>query len=104
MGMTVLMGLAAVMMLMPELALAQAGSGFDSAGQRGWQAVCSFLRSPIVTFVVAAVAIGLLIAMMSNEENKLVGRLLQILVGVAVLLALPGVLTMIGLPVPGGCG
>lgn len=94
----VLVGL--LTLAMPELALAQAG-GFDEVGQRGWQAICQFLRSPIVTVVAAAVIVGLLIAVMSNEENKVIGRILQILIGVALLLAIPGVLGLLGLPVPG---
>lgn len=94
----ILFGLA--MLFAPEVAMAQAG-GFDEVGQRGWQAICQFLRSPIVTVVAAAVIVGLLIAVMSNEENKVIGRILQILIGVALLLAIPGVLGLLGLPVPG---
>lgn len=100
-GMVLCMAFLVVAIAMPELAFAQ--SGFDQAGASGWRVVCSFLKSPVVTFVVAAIIVGLLIAMMSNEENKLVGRGLQILVGVSVILAIPGLLTMLGLPVPGGC-
>lgn len=101
MGMVPALAFLALAMIVPDLAFAQ--GGFNEAGASGWAAVCEFLKSPVVTFIVAAVIIGLLIAMMSNEENKLVGRMLQILVGVSVILALPGLLTMLGLPVPGGC-
>jgi tetrahydromethanopterin S-methyltransferase subunit C len=94
----ILLGLAVV--FIPEVAFAQAG-GFDQVGQRGWQAICQFLRSPIVTVIAAAVVVGLLIAIMANEENKVIGRILQILIGVALLLAIPGVLSLLGLPVPG---
>lgn len=97
-GFAVLLGLA--VMFVPEVALAQAG-GFDQVGQRGWQAICQFLNSPIVTVIAAAVVVGLLIAVMANEENKVIGRILQILIGVALLLAIPGVLGLLGLPVPG---
>ncbi len=100
MGMAAVLAFGVLAMFVPEIAFAQ---GFNEAGESGWRAVCEFLKSPVVTFIVAAVVVGLIIAMMSNEENKLVGRMLQILVGVAVILALPGLLTMLGLPVPGGC-
>jgi O-antigen ligase len=94
----ILLGLAVV--FVPEVAFAQSG-GFNEVGQRGWQAICQFLRSPIVTVIAAAVVVALLIAVMANEENKVIGRILQILIGVALLLAIPGVLGLLGLPVPG---
>lgn len=82
--------------LFPELALAQS-SGFDQVGRSGLDAVCAFTKSPMITLIAAFAFLSALVAVVLNEDNRLLGWILKIVMGVICILYLPALLSLLGL-------
>jgi len=93
--------LGVVVLFFAGSAIAQSGSSMDSLGGGMWDAICEFLKSPIVTVVAAIALISLIVLWMLDESRGFVSTLLKIGIGAAIILNIATVLSLLQLPVPG---
>lgn len=89
-------------LLVTATANAQLAGGGSIGGGMG-QAVCSFIHSPIVTAIVAIVIIALFIALMAGEGKGFITWVLRICIGVAGILEIGSILSILGLTASLGC-
>jgi len=87
---------AVLAILAPQPAAAQA-RGLEDVGGGMIEAVCRFTQSPLVTGIAAFSVVACLVLLLINEGRELLTRVLQIVLAIAGLLALPGIMSMLGM-------
>lgn len=90
---------AASTMLLSTAVMAQSGVGasMDDLGGGFIDAVCAFIDSPIVTGIAAVCLLVLMVLWMMDEARGFMATLLKIAFGVAVILNIGTVTSLIGL-------